>query len=203
MNGLQQFILGCLLVVVIAGTVAFIIRRGLGGRVSLSLASIFDIEIEIEPADADAARAAARSATEARGDIPAEKVGQEIENLTNVRLARVLWVDDDPDGNLYETIALEELGLFVTKATSTAAGAVYLGSTLHYSLIISDITRQDDPDAGAELLALARDEASGVPVIFYTFGNESKHAELLAAGASAVVQTPDDLIRAVLAHRPG
>ncbi|XRQ13843.1 hypothetical protein ACN3XK_24045 [Actinomadura welshii] len=202
MSGIQQFIVACLVIALLAATIAVIVRRGLGGRVSLSLASIFDVQIEIDAADADAAKSAAEAAAKARGGEPTEDVGREIDGLRNVRLARVLWVDDNPDGNLYETVALEELGLFITKATSTEAATAYLGSTLTFSMIISDIARDGDPNAGSELLASVAEEGGNTPVIFYTFGNESRHRELLDAGAVAVVQTPGDLVEAVLAHRP-
>ncbi|WP_131740596.1 response regulator [Actinomadura roseirufa] len=210
MSGLQQFALACIALALLAAAVALIVRKGVGGRVSLSLANIFDVEVEIEAPDADAARRATRIAAETRGGrtggTPAGAApggaGSRIDTVRNVRLARVLWVDDHPDGNLYETVALEELGLLVTKATTTGAALAYLSSGLSFSLVISDVTRHGDPDAGPGLLRSVREGGPDIPVIFYTLDAGSRAAALLEAGASAVVETPGELVDAVLARRP-
>jgi len=64
---------------------------------------------------------------------------------------RVLWVDDRPEGNRYEMLALKEFGVDVTTARSTSE-ALDLLSRATFDLVISDMKRGVDDDAGYDLL---------------------------------------------------
>jgi CheY-like chemotaxis protein len=169
------------------------------GRAKLSFGDIFKVEIDLGVADRERAKKAIGSAIQERGG-NVDTAGQEIDRASTTRVGRVLWVDDHPDYNLHETIALEELGLFVTKATATHAAEVYLQS-LRFDLVITDLGRGDDPDAGLELLKKVQLTQESIPVIVYTLAASEKRTALVQAGARAVVDTPSELIAAVLTNR--
>lgn len=124
-----------------------------------------------------------------------------IESVRAARAARVLWVDDNPDNNGHETVALEDLGLFVTKATSTAAALVY-ASYLSFDLVITDKGRRGNHDAGLELLRALGSRNLQWPVIVYTVNAAAHRDEMVAGGAAAVVDTPSELMKAVMSIRP-
>ncbi|MGH3380755.1 MAG: hypothetical protein ACRDP6_39080 [Actinoallomurus sp.] len=199
MTGLEQFVLALVLLGVFATVVILLIRRGTGGKVSLNFGKLFDAKVEID--SNEDAKHAIRKAAEERGTSDVSRADREIDEAHSVRLARVLWVDDYPDNNLYETIALEELGLLVTKATSAEAGLTYLRSSLDYALIISDVARHGNSNAGLELLKSVERLGLETPVIFYT-SNAARHSGLIAQGARSVVDSPADLVAEILLSRP-
>lgn len=185
-------IIGILLVVVLA------LQKGRAAKAGISFGELFRAQVEVGATERAGAIEAVRTVAEQRGGNDAREV---IDRTTTARLARVLWVDDNPDYNLYETVALERLGLFVTKATSTEAGEFYLRE-LSISIIITDVTRGEDWEAGKTLLARVRSAYPDLPVIFYTTRAEERRPALVSAGATAVVDTPGDLLAAVAEHRP-
>jgi CheY-like chemotaxis protein len=169
--------------------------RGGGAKVSLSFGQLFQAEITLDEQNTSSAENAVRRAAEERGEAVTASPVQD----TSTRLARVLWVDDNPDNNLYETIALEQLGRFVTKATSTWAAQRYLAE-LPFSLVITDVGRGDGPRAGDDLIQQIRATNKTLPIIVYTVAAEAQHDRLRNLGAHEVVDSPDDLIRQVNAH---
>jgi CheY-like chemotaxis protein len=98
----------------------------------------------------------------------------------------ILWVDDIPINNAFESHMLQKLGIDITQATSTEEARGFLresnvmpriGEQNRFDLIITDLNREEqggnNPNAGAELfdhiqqdedLSLYRD----VPFIFYS-----------------------------------
>ncbi|HWO24035.1 MAG TPA: FAD-dependent oxidoreductase [Kofleriaceae bacterium] len=102
----------------------------------------------------------------------------------------ILWVDDNPDNNIFEVRYLEQLGAAVSHAASTAQALAHVSSR-ETDLVISDMSRfeggQRRSFAGIELLERARELQGGrarpVPIIFYT-GNRSRvPAELRSIAA--------------------
>jgi len=93
-------------------------------------------------------------------------------------------------------VALENLGRFVTKTTSTEAALTYL-KEMEFALVITDLGRGHDRRAGEELIRLVRASGRTVPIVVYTVGAAEKRAALVAAGADAVVDSPGELIREV------
>ena len=83
----------------------------------------------------------------------------------------VLWVDDRPTNNVYETIMLESLGARVQNVMSTDE-ARRAFSTRQWDLMISDVHRIEDnrevPDAGLTLLAEIKKHHPKLPVILYS-----------------------------------
>ncbi|MFF3331623.1 response regulator [Streptomyces sp. NPDC002888] len=195
MTGLQTLILVAALLVLVCSLLLF-----RGGKAKISMAQLFDLEIEVGEANKNGAKKAAVQAAEQRGDQEVQPVIEEIGQTKKARLARVLWVDDNPDNNVYETLALEQLGLLVTKATSTDSGMFYFND-LDFSLVVTDAQRGPDADAAMNLLKELREVKPEIPVIVYTMGAADKREQLVNAGARAVVETPSELIKAVLNER--
>lgn len=200
MTGTQLLIVALVLIVAIFILLFRALSLRAPGKAKLSFGDLFNVEIDLGAADKDRAKEAIGSAIKERGG-NIGKAQQQIDQARTTRVARVLWVDDHPDYNLHETIALEELGLFVTKATATEAAEVYLQS-LKFALVITDLGRGNNPNAGLELLKKVKLIQKDVPVIVYTLGASEKRTWLTQSGARAVVDTPSDLIAAVLANRP-
>ncbi|MFJ4719137.1 response regulator [Streptomyces luteogriseus] len=195
MSGLQTLILAIVLLLLVCSLLFF-----RSGKAKISMAQLFDLEIEIGEANKGTAGKAIEKAAEQRGDHDSQLAVQKIDRTKRARLARVLWVDDNPDFNLFETLALEQLGLLVTKATSTDAGVFYLNN-MEFSLVITDAQRGRDPDAGMALLDRLQRLNPEIPVIVYTMGAANKRERFVNAGARAVVDTPSELIAAVLDER--
>jgi CheY-like chemotaxis protein len=166
--------------------------RGTGAKVSLSFGQLFEAQITLDQKNASSAENAVRKAADERGEV----VTASPVRTTSTRLARLLWVDDNPDNNLYETVALEQLGRFITKTTSTEAAMRYLDE-LPISLIITDVGRGNDPRAGEELIRRIRAAGRTLPIVVYTLGAAAQRDQLRGLGADAVVDMPDELIREV------
>ncbi|EOD69298.1 response regulator [Amycolatopsis vancoresmycina] len=187
--------------VLVSGLIA-LLWRGQGGptasTVKLSLSNIFTMDLSLSPANTAKAEEAALEATKVKGQ------GAVRPDLTSIgsttALARVLWVDDIPENNIFETLALERLGKLVTVATSTEMARIYL-SRLEFAVVITDLHRDGDPRAGADFIHETRAAGNDIPLLVYTSNAETAQAdEQLVAEADAVVDAPEDLLKAVEAH---
>jgi len=168
---------------------------GGGGHASITIADMFSASLTLTPADTAQAKEAVRTAEAKRGTAPTNaEVPRLVDSTTT--FARVLWVDDEPDNNLFETIALEKLGKFVTKATSTEAALDYL-ERMDFTILITDLGRHGDPDAGLNLIRNLRAHGQRLPIVIYTVDASPMREIALAAGADAVVDLPGPLIREV------
>lgn len=109
---------------------------------------------------------------------------------------RILWVDDKPQNNAYERKALEAMGLRIDLADSTEAALDRLRRR-DYDLVISDMKRGGDVQAGLKLLAAASQEAPGLPVVVYSLST-ALHEQALAHGAKGATASTDELFDLVL-----
>ena len=82
--------------------------------------------------------------------------------------AKILWVDDRPDNNVYERQALSDLGATVTTATDTDQGMRHLAGKVRFDAIVTDFARTNDPKAGYTLLSLVRKLLDPPPVVIYS-----------------------------------
>ena len=104
---------------------------------------------------------------------------------------RVLWVDDHPENNAYESELLAKLQIEVDPVVSTDLALAHLADPhdAAYDLVISDWTRSAEaPLAGLRLLLAMRARGHDQPVVIYhgTFGAAPRAALALAArGAGA------------------
>jgi DNA-binding response OmpR family regulator len=107
-------------------------------------------------------------AMESRGESPTDR-GVLREELRQIRSGRVLWVDDQPEGNIREITTLEQAGLVVDTATSNAAAADQMRGR-EYDLLISDIRRPhpENERSGLDLpRAVVPDRNRLPPIIYY------------------------------------
>jgi len=113
------------------------------------------------------------------------------------RQACVVWIDDHHDNNRSERALLANEGIRFILADSDdeVLGLIASGSV---DLVISDMSRHNEPNAGLKLLELLRSCKQNVPVIFYV-GNREAEAigQAVELGAAAVINQPAELIEAV------
>ena len=122
--------------------------------------------------------------------------------------AEILWIDDAPANNRNESRMLTALGAHVAFAASThEALAVFrtAGQPPEYpiDLVISDMRRGEEADAGLKMLAEFAQAGIDAPVIFYV--GQSDPARPVPAGAFGLTERPDRLLHYVLdalARRP-
>jgi CheY-like chemotaxis protein len=119
----------------------------------------------------------------------------------------ILWVDDHPENNTHESSKLELQGAAIETSSTTDGALVYLRKR-HFDIVITDMRRGDDSQAGVTLMDRMRALDSKVPVIVYSarFSAVSREA-VFRAGAYACTNNPDELFNSVrnaaLRMRPG
>jgi CheY-like chemotaxis protein len=150
-------------------------------------------------------------AAKARGghDLDLEKAEQYARVLIDAPdQKRILWVDDRPDNNRFETAALAKLQIEVVAVTSSKEALARLESDSEpFDLVISDWQRPE-PDlgtlrAGIHLLRQVRKRHPTVPVVFYHgSGDERERAvrreQALREGAFGEAVMPDGLLKLVI-----
>lgn len=106
--------------------------------------------------------------------------------------ARLLWVDDVPDNNVYERNLLNSLGIGTDLARSTDEALGKLTSKQHYDVVISDMSRYGTNDAGLQLLRAMRERDHQLQVIFYLMQIDA--ARGTPPGAFGATERPDELL---------
>lgn len=110
---------------------------------------------------------------------------------------RVLWVDDRPENNRFLGEALRTLGMTVDTVLNTASALTAVQRT-QYDLIISDLGRGTERQAGFTLLTNLRQRGDSIPFIVYTGQvSNANHAEALQRGAVGLTNIPETLLRLV------
>ena len=115
---------------------------------------------------------------------------------------RVLWVDDHPENNARLAELLRTSGADVQQVTDGEA-AFELIKSLTPDLLLSDIGRSGNPEAGFEDLARFRSEGDYAgPVVFYSARvSQSKRARASELGA-AIATSERELLDAIAAILP-
>lgn len=150
-------------------------------------------------------------AAKARGghDLDLEKTGQYARALIDAPdQKRILWVDDRPDNNRFETAALAKLQLEVVAVTSTKDALARLASDPEpFDLVLSDWQRPelhlDTLSAGIHLLRQLRKRNLTVPVVFYHGSADerersARREQALREGAFGEAVMPDELLGLVI-----
>ena len=128
-----------------------------------------------------------------RRDI-AEAVERASEVTESMGAPRVLWVDDRPQNNIREQNAMTALGTQVATATSTQEALDTLDRS-DFDVVITDMGRPGNPQAGYELLEDLRTRGNAPPVIIYTSSNRPEQQELAKEhGAYGSTNRPDELL---------
>jgi CheY-like chemotaxis protein len=113
-------------------------------------------------------------------------------NQVVLRGARLLWVDDNPDNNYYESSILKSLGVSIDTARTTEE-ALNMNAEHRYDVIISDMARGNNNRAGVDLLNELRKQRNHPQVIFYTMGSRP-----IPEGAFGITDRPDHLLHLVM-----
>jgi len=112
---------------------------------------------------------------------------------------KILWVDDNPKNNSVESAYLrDELGAtIVTALTTDKALSALQGS--RYDLIISDMGRGHEKEAGLDLLRRVQTEHFNLPIIIYTASWAKTGREIAtSAGAFGCTNLSDELFQLVI-----
>lgn len=112
------------------------------------------------------------------------------------RAPRILWVDDHPGNNQVLIETYQARGVAFDLAMSTDQALEYLGGDSPYVLVISDMGRGADRDAGIQLLsALQQRRATVPPFLIYTSRSAAKAygARAKELGAVDVTSSPKDV----------
>jgi len=124
------------------------------------------------------------------------------ETTKSKELNSILWVDDRPKNNSYETARLQDMGIRVDIALSTADGISKFKSK-KYDRIISDMGREEHggfkSKAGIELIKEIRKLDSKIPIVIYCGKNSAVKLrnEALEAGATEITSSPIVLFEAL------
>jgi CheY-like chemotaxis protein len=113
--------------------------------------------------------------------------------------SRILWVDDRPENNVFEKQALEALGILVDISTSTE-NALATITRRPYDLVISDMSRPPDTQAGYTLLDSLRAAGNNTPFVIYAGSRGPELArEAREHGAIGSTNLPPELVELVTA----
>lgn len=118
-------------------------------------------------------------------------------------VGRLLWVDDNPQNNLYEERFFEDHRIAVHAATNST-DALRLLAMYNYDVVISDMGRGEDRLAGIRLVEQMRARGDETPFIIYTLRPDGVAAQqaqrqlVAEAGAQGVVVTPQEVRSVVL-----
>jgi DNA-binding NtrC family response regulator len=120
------------------------------------------------------------------------------ETQTTFAASRILWVDNSPRHNQNEMDALRALGITIHVATSTEDALSVLRHQ-QYDLVISDMGRPGDADAGFSLALKIRERGLTVPVVIYTGARrvEELRGQAFSKGVWYVCSDPYELFAAV------
>lgn len=126
-----------------------------------------------------------------------ERVLRRIEkHLDILSGAMILWVDDNPESNINERRIFGHLKVGVDIAKSTSEADKML-DYVDYDVLISDIQRNGDPDAGMRFLRKLynsekiKNENKTTPVIFYVEVLDSEKG--VPVNAFGITNRPDEL----------
>lgn len=111
---------------------------------------------------------------------------------------RILWVDDRPENNTRERNAMTTLGMDVTTCLSTDEALARLDRS-NFDVVISDMGRPPDSQAGYTLLEQMRARGDTTPFIIYAGSNLPEHQERAKElGALGSTNRPQELLDLVL-----
>ena len=109
-----------------------------------------------------------------------------------VAATRLLWIDDEPNGNKAEMKLLKGLGATIDLAHSSKDARERLAAAI-YDIVLSDIKRGERDDEGVRFLPEVSAALLEPPVIFYV--TESKGTP---EGAFGIATRPDELMHLIV-----
>ncbi len=136
------------------------------------------------------------------GNIQIEDVVRSVESAVKLvqegtKNSVVLWVDDNPQNNVYERKALESVGIGFVLSGNTAE-ALNILSMRPFGAIISDMGRREGPREGYALLDALRARGDDTPLFFYASSNSPEHRrETLEHGGQGCTNDGQELFEMV------
>jgi CheY-like chemotaxis protein len=126
-----------------------------------------------------------------------------VDGVAHAWQKQILWVDDQPDNNVYERNALESMGIEFTLALSTQQALEILPKK-RFAAIISDMGRKEGPREGYVLLEAVKAIDKDIPSFIYTGSNAPAHKrEAAARGAQGSTNRLQELFDMVIQALPG
>lgn len=175
--------------VAFAATTYFTLRGTIVQRVVPRLTAVRALGVEVDLAGEllDRAQEGSRSIVTAAGRRTA--LGR-LEHAADVlQGGKVLWVDDRPEGNAPLVELFRAAGMHIDLAPSTEE-AVPLFRRRPYDVIISDLDREGDPQAGVKMLRILEQYNVSVPVLIYAGRFDPERG--LTEGSSQQPQHPSN-----------
>ena len=115
---------------------------------------------------------------------------------------KLLWVDNQPERNVFERQALESMGLVFTLARSTDEARQIL-STQRFAAIISDMGRAEGSQEGYVLLEAVRATDKKTPYFIYAGSSAPQHQrEAALRGAQGSTNVASELVDMVTRALP-
>ena len=118
-------------------------------------------------------------------------------SLNDLAGKRALWVDDNPDNNMFEIEALQALGIEIEFATDASEALRKLQGN-EYDVIISDMARFEDERAGYSLLAKLRAIRPDTPFILYSDEAPDQQRAIVSQGAYGSTSVASELVQLVV-----
>lgn len=109
--------------------------------------------------------------------------------------SKILWIDDQPENNVWERATLHALGAQITSVESTRSALACLTQEF-FDAIVSDIARADSPNEGIRALPELKKAAPSTAVIFYT--GVLKPGGDRPLGAFGITNRPDEVMHLIL-----
>ncbi len=109
-----------------------------------------------------------------------------------LRSSRILWIDDNPTNNIPEIGVLRKLGVLIDLAKSDEEARRQMAGAV-YDIVISDMGRVNDGEAGTKLLPEILSSISNPFVIFYVGAQRDT-----PRGAFGLTTRPDELFNLIL-----
>jgi CheY-like chemotaxis protein len=126
-------------------------------------------------------------------DLKAIQASAKAASTISLQGAKVLWVDDNPEGQAYERNALQQLGVEFSLAANTD-DAVRLLQQQPFQLVITDFSRRDDSQGAYTLLYQLKKLQPSTPIIIYSSSvNPEYIAEAKRRGVYAETNQPQEL----------
>ncbi len=147
----------------------------------------------------DAAIKLAEKSPQWKVDVPRRDKEQALHrtksHLKILKNAQILWVDDHPENNINESRMFRQLKADVDTAQNTEE-ALRMAKAKRYDLVISDMSRGEEADAGLDFLAKFRQGDKYTPVVFYIGVFDPQ--EGTPPGSFGITNRPDELLHLTL-----
>lgn len=150
---------------------------------------IAGLEIELKQEVEAVAKAKSLSVTSPEAGRAARRLAGAADLISG---ARILWVDDNSSNNAGEIETLRGLNVDIDLAGSTADAGEQLAAAV-YDVVLSDMARGADLDAGLKLIPFVQ-AAAGKPDLIFYVGTERQ----LPSGAFGLTTRPDELFHLIV-----